>query len=84
MAFLVLSVAHAMIRCGLKEGIPTMIYFLKGVRSPMREHAYELLVTYTWLDFKLDVKEWIRWYEQTEIKLTPRPDTTLNEAQQNW
>ncbi len=84
LSFLALSVARAMIRCGLKEGIPTLIHFLKDVRAPIREHAYELLVTYTGLDLKLDVKKWFCWYEKAEIKLTSKPDTTLTEAQQNW
>lgn len=84
MAILALSVARAMIRCGLKQGIPTLINYLKDVRAPMREHAYELLVTYTGMDFKLDVKDWTRWYDQTDIKLIPQPDTTLTEAQKNW
>ena len=60
------------------------INYLKDVRAPMREHAYELLVTYTGMDFKLDVKDWTRWYDQTDIKLIPQPDTTLTEAQKNW
>jgi ribulose 1,5-bisphosphate synthetase/thiazole synthase len=84
LAFLELTIARAMIRCGLKTGIPTLINYLNDVRAPLREHAYELLVNDTGMDFKLDVEEWLRWYKQTEIMLTPKPDITLTEAQQNW
>lgn len=83
-AFLALTIARAMIRCGLKEGIPILFNYLEDVRAFLREHAYELLVTFTGMDFKQDVKEWTRWYDQTEIKLSPKPDTTLTEAQKNW
>jgi hypothetical protein len=84
LAFLELTIARAMSHCGLKEGIPILIKYLEDVRASLREHAYELLVTYTGVDFKLDVEEWTRWYEQSKINLTPVPDTSLNDAQKQW
>jgi hypothetical protein len=40
MAFLELSIARAMIRCGLKDGIPILINYLDDVRASLRENAY--------------------------------------------
>jgi hypothetical protein len=84
LAFLELTIARAMIRCGLKTGIPTLINYLNDVRAPLREHAYELLVNDTGMDFKLDAEEWLRWYEQSEINLIPMPDTCMTDAQKQW
>jgi flavin-dependent dehydrogenase len=84
MAFLELSIARAMIRCGLKDGIPILINYLDDVRASLRENAYEWLVNYTGMDFKLDVEEWTRWFTQSDTTLTPMPDMSLTDAQKQW
>lgn len=84
LAFLELSIARAMLRCGIPKGLIIAIGYLKDKRANLRDHAYELLVMFTGVDLKQDSPAWEEWFTTRKVELLPRPDTSPTDAQKTW
>ncbi len=83
-AFLELSVARAMLRCGLADGFPVLIDYLQDQRANLRDHALAVLRQVTGLDLKADPAAWLDWYRSGKWELTPRPDRSPTDAMAAW
>ncbi len=84
MAFLELGIARAMLCCGSQEGLPILIDYLKDMRQKMKMQAHMLLVTFTGMDLKADIDGWRVLYQSGALKLIPRPEVGLTDAQKSW
>jgi ribulose 1,5-bisphosphate synthetase/thiazole synthase len=72
-AYLELSAARAMARCGSKEGYSILIEYLKDVRGVLARSAYDELKTLSKKDFSYDQEEWQDWLLDASIQ--PKPYT---------
>ena len=72
-AYLELSIARALARCGSSQGYHVLIDYLNDMRGFLARSAHQELVALVGTDLGNRQPAWLQWFEQNELLLKPKP-----------